>query len=150
MFAGLSPLLLVGFSFLPTGGEKAERERIGDVYYSAFYTPSGKVLDVLESNQVLLSFGKNQGARKGMEMDIHRLDAKSAYSRGEYIGLVELVDVGAKHAIGRFRAKVKPAREDDIATLIYKMPPIPQVPLIPVWQQRGGAILDPEGLLKRK
>ncbi|MBI1831997.1 MAG: hypothetical protein HYR84_11165 [Planctomycetes bacterium] len=148
MFTGLSPLLLAGLSFLPAGGEK--EERFPYLYsYSAFSPPSGKVLDVLDNGQVLISFGKSQGARKGMQLDIYHADAKAGYLGRELIGRIELVEVGAKHSIGRFRAKVKPAQENDMVLLVYEMPAMPMLPT-PVWQQRGGAILDPEGLLKRK
>lgn len=149
MFIGLSPLLLVGLSFFPTSGEKEERASP----YPALRM-NGKVLDVFENNQVLISVGANQGIRKGMEMDVYRLEPGP-----RYVGRVEVVEVGTKHAIGRFRGtpgQPKHARENDIAYityLVYQMPPIPPIPALPrmpVWQQPGGALLDPEGLLKRK
>lgn len=141
MDTGLFAPLLVALSFLPAGGEPGE-------WFNP-YALNAKVLDILENNQVLISIGKNEGARKGMEMEVYRLGPEP-----RYIGRVELVEVGAKHSLGRFRAgfaKPYEARENDLVSRFSPvMPATLNFPRLPVWQQRGGAIADPEELLKKK
>ena len=73
-------ILLWAFAFVPTDGKEEQRIPKGPQRLQ------GKVLDVFDSNKLLLSFGANDGARKGLI---------------GYIGeaRLELVEVGANHSV---------------------------------------------------
>src|SRR5262245_8730358 len=59
-----------------------------------------RVLDILDGNQVLLSFGTDQGARKGQEGFLSTAWPERNSMPG--IEIVELTAVGASFSIGRF------------------------------------------------
>ena len=58
----------------------------------------GKVVDIFEGNQLLLSFGKDKGARKGLMGMLVQTEPEP-----RYLGEVEFVEVGAKHSVVRFK-----------------------------------------------
>ena len=53
-----------------------------------------KVLDVFENNRVLISFGKDHGAKKGQVVGVFHLKPQPSY------GMVELLEIGAQNSIG--------------------------------------------------
>jgi len=159
--------VVVAFGFLPSAllaqPEKTKTEKppvvMGMGGYLGMYPPLlGKVLDVLDANQVLLSFGANQGARKGLEANVYRLESERR--GGRIVGKVELVQVGAKFSIGRFLDPPKQVRENDLVTVLWPagtpffgfgkmMPELPRMYELPGWFM-GGAIIDLTGSMKAR
>jgi hypothetical protein len=150
----LSPsLLLLAISSLPVGDFQHERVAPGP------YELRGQVLDVFEGNQLLLSIGTDQGVRKGLKGYVFRTQPTPlAFSVP-----VEFVEVGAKHSLVRvqfylygFHQKARRLQENDSVVWYSLEPrPIPELPRLPGYMPRGGAIIDltsPNGpkLLPRK
>jgi hypothetical protein len=141
----LTLFVLVGTG---TGQEKAQEKKVADDWFKSLYEPGlflkyagGKVLDVFDANQLLLSLGADQGAQKGWKMEVYRLKPEPLY-----VGTVELTEVGAKHSIGRFRGREQ-VRENDLVS--WRSPVSQKVQQQPrvseTWELRGGhggAIID--------
>jgi hypothetical protein len=100
-------------------------------------TLNGKVLDVFGDNQVLISFGSADGARKGLVAYLYRLDP-----RPDFVGMVELTAVGTRHSVGRLSKKLSHVRENDLVAWINPNPVFPEIPRLPGQWERGGAIID--------
>jgi len=90
MFHILSALLMAGLviALTPADDEKKTPSTAPNL--------NGKVLDIFEKDLVLVSVGKEQGAKKGQILQIYCLEPAP-----EYHGSVELVDTGRKHSLGR-------------------------------------------------
>jgi hypothetical protein len=109
---------------------------------------TGKILDVFNGDRVLVSFGAQCGAGKGLKLEVYRLNPKSVY-----VGRVEFVEVGAMHAVGRFRGPER-VRENDLVSLFFPKndldslfsPVRPMAPWPQQWDRppgwNGGAIID--------
>ena len=61
-------LVFLAMASLPAGGVRQERDQ------SDPYELRGQVLDLFDDGKLLLSIGKDQGARKGMKGDIFRME----------------------------------------------------------------------------
>jgi hypothetical protein len=127
------------------GQEKTQEKKVTDTWFKGYFgheqlflhLARGKVLDVFDANQLLLSLGANHGARKGWELEVYRLEPEPLY-----IGRVELVEVGAKHSVGRFRGRNK-VHENDLASWLSPIAPKAQgPPRLPGTLEPGGAIID--------
>jgi hypothetical protein len=97
----------------------------------------GRVLDVFDDGSILISFGAKDGARKGLEVGLHRSQPKPA------VGIVELIEVGSRHSIGRLKTRFVRPREDDLVFgYSDEQLVIPESARTPFLWQRGGAIID--------
>jgi hypothetical protein len=140
--------LLIALAMLQGGG--GEEPKLASVVYNF----SGTVLDIFESkslfegDQVLLSFGADQRARKGMKGYLQKDEPKPSYF--EYM---ELMEVGTKHSIGRaqnaYRLYLGPVQKskqlqigDSVIWFSIEMRPVLRVPQFQGRFERGGAIID--------
>jgi len=127
-------------------------------------------LDVFESKQVLISIGADQGIKKGAKIELYRLEptflpfkvplfgpggndqkqteeAQRPRLATIQVGTVVLVEVGAKHSVGRveklFRRQIQ---ANDVACWTWvdymRNSPLPERPRVPGQWERGGAIID--------
>jgi hypothetical protein len=131
------------------GQEKTQEKKIADDYLKHLYETEqfflllarGKVLDVFDANQLLLSLGANQGAQKGWKLNVYRLEPERLY-----VGSVELVAVGAKHSIGRFQGREKVRENDLVSAFSPVMPRIQEPQRVQNPFERGGgyggAVID--------
>jgi hypothetical protein len=87
------------------------------------YTLRGQVVDVFDGNQVLLSFGRDQGARKGLVGSLCQHEPEPRFH-----GEVEFVEVGAKHSVVRLKYPLYPL--SGLYSSLFS--PVPKQPAIPV------------------
>jgi hypothetical protein len=131
-------LLLLAASF-PTDGAQPETIAKGP------NNLQGKVLDVFDGNQLLLSIGADQGARKGLAGSTFR----SNPYRDPLLAEVEFVEVGAKHSVVRVRYNAYlPGRFRIGESFVWMSFQRPARPLegdfqrFPLKMQAGGATID--------
>ena len=142
----LGALLVGGLSLVATGA--GDEEIILPLRYAR-----GKVLDVFDSKQVLISIGADQGVKKGAKIELYRLEPVlfDTQRRPSLLpvlaGTIELVEVGAKHSVGRVeKLHRKQIQANDVACWTWldymRNLPIPERPRVPGQWERGGAIID--------
>jgi hypothetical protein len=94
MFHTYSLLLLALATGQPDGmQEKPVRE--------GPYILRGRVVDVFDSGQVLLSIGTENGARKGLKGSFYQVEQTAGY-----YGTAEFMEVGAKYSVVRVRVSI--------------------------------------------
>jgi hypothetical protein len=91
MFTGLTMTGWVLAIMIGAGGDEKG--------VSSTTRPRGRILDVFENNQVLISIGKDQGVKKGLVMHVFELNSAPL----RLLGAVELVEIGTDHSIGSLK-----------------------------------------------
>jgi hypothetical protein len=108
-------LMFIALASVPSGDESKER------VFQGPYTLKGEVLDVFQDNTVLLSFGADQGVRKGLKGFLVRGDR--TYATYLHCGTVEFMEVGAKYSVARVTFPVFPMYSPYLSFADKKIPP---------------------------
>jgi hypothetical protein len=92
-------------------------------------TLRGKVVDVFDGNQLLLSFGRDQGARKGLVGCLHPHPSPPELLIYGGYGEIEFVEVGARHSVVRIRYSLYALFGTNFPNLYLPAPKQPQIPV---------------------
>src|SRR5207253_2140333 len=88
---------------------------------------NGTVEEVFDNKLLLLSYGSDQGAKKGEHLEIYRLKPVA-----QYVGKAEITTVGSRYSLARLSGHpwVAPKAADRVVG-DFKPPPVPEFRAFP-------------------
>jgi len=145
---------------LPTGAQEkkpvnpvnSHRDWVDILEKMSEVCSNGTVEEVFDDKLLLLSYGSDQGAKKGERLEIYRLKPVA-----QYVGKAEITTVGSRYALARLSGHpwVAPKAEDRVVGDFKPLPPLPTFRAFPEFpelpdQRFGGAIIIEKEKPKKK